>query len=238
MPAGGGSLCDAIADPPSPATKRDVTALARRSSDRRTQPASRWQIARRPADLIACPCGVPEVGLSCELQQCAEGQPWDMMTSRVCPSALPDLHPALRLAGPARPVNGVQGHRAACAAARGHSAAPHRSPAPAGLGRPRSPRRADPSPAPKPADAPAGHPSTVLRWHPPCSPPAPAGPTTPPPTHPSSGSSGGQSSAASSTNMSELRKSPGQDGGRVLASSAATNTPRSHEVAGFSAPSD
>src|SRR5712671_5661647 len=32
-------------------------------------------------------CGVPEVGLSCELQQCAEGQPWDMMTSGVCPSA-------------------------------------------------------------------------------------------------------------------------------------------------------
>ena len=38
-------------------------------------------------------------------------------------------------------------------------------PAPAGLGRPRGPRRADPSPAPKPADAPAGHPGTVLRWH-------------------------------------------------------------------------
>ena len=80
-----------------------------------------------------------------------------MMISRVSPSALPDLHPALWLAGPARPVNGVQGHRAACAAARGHSAAPHQSPAPAGLGRPRGPRRADPSPAPKPADAPAGH---------------------------------------------------------------------------------
>ena len=218
MPAGGGSLCDAIADPPSPATKRDVTALARRSSDRRTQSTSR-------SDRL--PMWVPEVGLSCELQQCAEGQPWDMMTSRVSPSALPDLHPALRLAGPARPVNDVQGHRAACAPARGHSAAPHQSPAPAGLGRPRSPRRADPSPAPKPADAPAGHPRH-----------RPAVAPTPPPTHPSSGSSGDQSSAASSTNMSELRKSPGQDGGRVLASSAATNTPRSHEVAGFSAPSD
>jgi hypothetical protein len=81
-------------------------------------------------------------------------------------------------------------------------------------------------------------PGTVLRWHPPCSPPTPSGPAIPPPTHPSSGSSGDQSSAASSTNMSELRKSPGQDGGRVLATSAATNTPRSHEVAEFSAPSD
>jgi hypothetical protein len=81
-----------------------------------------------------------------------------MMTSRLAPSALPDLGPALRLAGPARPVNGVQGHRAAGAAARGHRAAPHQSPAPAGLGRPRGPGRADRSPAPKPADAPAGHP--------------------------------------------------------------------------------
>ncbi len=36
-----------------------------------------------------------------------------MMINRVCPSALPDLRPALRLAGLARPVHGVQGHRCA-----------------------------------------------------------------------------------------------------------------------------
>jgi putative transposase len=36
---------------------------------------------------------------------------------------------------------------------------------PAGLGRPRGPRRADPAPAGTAADAPAGHPATVLRWH-------------------------------------------------------------------------
>ncbi len=34
--------------------------------------------------------------------------PSGMMITRVCPPALPDLRPALRLAGPARPVNGVQ----------------------------------------------------------------------------------------------------------------------------------
>jgi hypothetical protein len=38
-------------------------------------------------------------------------------------------------------------------------------PAPAGLGRPRGARRADPAPAGKAADAPAGHPGAILRWH-------------------------------------------------------------------------
>ena len=33
------------------------------------------------------------------------------------------------------------------------------------MGRPSGPRRADPAPAPEAADAPAGHPGTVLRWH-------------------------------------------------------------------------
>src|ERR1022692_1655424 len=78
------------------------------------------------------------------------------MIIRVSASAVPDLRPARRLAGPAGPVNGVQGHRAACAAARGCRAAPHPSPTAPGLGRPRGPRRADPAPAPEPADAPAG----------------------------------------------------------------------------------
>jgi hypothetical protein len=57
-----------------------------------------------------------------------------MMISRVDSLAVPDLHPALWLAGPARPLNGVQGHRVARAAARGRRAAPRCSAAPAGLG--------------------------------------------------------------------------------------------------------
>ena len=80
------------------------------------------------------------------------------MIIRVPAPALSHLRPALRLAGPARPVIGLQGRRAARAAARGRRAAPHPSAAPAGLGRPRGPRRADPAPAGKAADAPAGHP--------------------------------------------------------------------------------
>jgi len=79
------------------------------------------------------------------------------MIIRVSPTALPHLRPALRLACPARPVIGLQGRRAARAAARDRRAAPHSSAAPAGLGRPRGPRRADPAPAGKAADAPAGH---------------------------------------------------------------------------------
>jgi len=50
--------------------------------------------------------------------------------------ALSHLRPALQLAGPARRVNGLQGCRAAGAAARGRRAAPRQSAAPAGLGRP------------------------------------------------------------------------------------------------------
>src|SRR6266700_3351639 len=58
-----------------------------------------------------------------------------MMIGRVPSTALPDLHPALRLADPARPLAGLQGHRAAGAAARGCRAAPYHAQAPAGLGR-------------------------------------------------------------------------------------------------------
>ena len=80
------------------------------------------------------------------------------MIIRVLALALSHLRPTLRLAGPARPVIGLQGRRAARAAARGHRAAPHPSAAPARLGRPRSLRRADPAPAREGAEAPAGHP--------------------------------------------------------------------------------
>jgi hypothetical protein len=79
--------------------------------------------------------------------------------------ALPRLRPDLRLAGPARPVVGLQGRRAAPATARSCRAAPHPSAAPPRLGRPRSPRRADPAPAATAAYAPTGQPGTVLRWH-------------------------------------------------------------------------
>jgi hypothetical protein len=51
------------------------------------------------------------------------------MISCVPPSALSHLRPALRLAGAARPVIGLQGRRAARAAARGRRAAPRQSPA-------------------------------------------------------------------------------------------------------------
>jgi len=46
------------------------------------------------------------------------------MIIRVPAPALSHLRPALRLAGPARPVIGLQGRRAARAAARGRRAAP------------------------------------------------------------------------------------------------------------------
>ncbi len=46
------------------------------------------------------------------------------MIIRVPPPALSYLRPALRLAGPARPVIGLQGRRAARAATRGRRAAP------------------------------------------------------------------------------------------------------------------
>ena len=80
------------------------------------------------------------------------------MIIRVLAPALSHLRPALRLAGPARPVIGRQGRRAARAAARGCRAAPHSSAAPARLGRPRSLGRAEPAPAREAAEASAGHP--------------------------------------------------------------------------------
>src|SRR6266496_4593014 len=94
-----------------------------------------------------------------------------MMIGRVPSPALPDLHPALRLAGPARPLAGLQGRRVAGAATRGRGAAPYHAPAPAGLGRSGGPRRAEPVPAAKTAAAPAGH--TRHR-----------APVAPPPRHP------------------------------------------------------
>src|SRR5208282_2944580 len=80
------------------------------------------------------------------------------MIIRVPAPALPRLRPALRLAGPARPVIGLQGRRVARAAARGRRAAPDPFAAPARLGRPRNPHHADPAPASTAAEAPAGHP--------------------------------------------------------------------------------
>src|SRR5271165_6158777 len=79
------------------------------------------------------------------------------MIDRVPPTALPHLRPALRLADPARPLVRLQGRGTARAAAQGCRAAPPQSPAP-GLTGPTGPRCANPSPARKAADAPAGHP--------------------------------------------------------------------------------
>jgi hypothetical protein len=81
-----------------------------------------------------------------------------MMIIRVSPPALSHLRAAVQLADPAQPVIGLQGRRAARAAARGRGAAPHPSAAPTGLGRPRGPRRADPAPAGTAADVPVAHP--------------------------------------------------------------------------------
>src|SRR5438876_8220246 len=80
------------------------------------------------------------------------------MIIRVLAPALPHLRPALRLADPGRPVISLQGRRAARATTRGRRAVPQPSAAPARLGRPRGPRRADPAPARAAASAPAGHP--------------------------------------------------------------------------------
>ncbi len=80
-----------------------------------------------------------------------------MMAIRVRAPVLSPLRPALRLAGPARPVIGLQGRRTARAAPRGRRAAADQSAAPAGLGRPGGPRRADPAAAATASDAPAGH---------------------------------------------------------------------------------
>jgi hypothetical protein len=126
-------------------------------------------VARRKYYYVYTP-GAPEVGLSCELRQCAEDQSWDMMISRVSPPAVSDLHPAL-LACPTRPVNGVQERQVAGTAARGGGTTAYPSPAPAGLGRPRRPRHVDPAPAPKPAGTPSGH-----TWHRPAVAPAPGHP--------------------------------------------------------------
>src|SRR5271163_4455602 len=79
------------------------------------------------------------------------------MIIRARAPALSHLRPALRLARPARPVISFEGCRAAGAAARGRRAAPHQSPAPARLGRPGGPRRADPARAATAADTPAGY---------------------------------------------------------------------------------
>src|ERR1039457_4316056 len=81
-----------------------------------------------------------------------------MMIARVPPSALSHLQPGLRLAGPARPVTRLQERRAPGAPARGRRAAPGHCAAPAGLGRPRRPRRPDPAPAARTATTPAGPP--------------------------------------------------------------------------------
>jgi hypothetical protein len=87
------------------------------------------------------------------------------MVSRVPPPALPDLRPALRLAGPARPLVSVQARGAAAAPARGRRAAPHQSQAPPRPGRPSRHGRADPYLPAKLRAHRLVTPGTVLRWH-------------------------------------------------------------------------
>ena len=96
-----------------------------------------------------------------------QGQPYGIMIICVSAPALSPFRPALRLAGSAQPIIGLKGCRVARAAARSRRAAPHSSAAPAGVGRPGGPRRADPAPASTAAEAPARH----SRHHPLLAPP-------------------------------------------------------------------
>ena len=91
------------------------------------------------------------------------GQPDGMVVIGVAAPGLSRL--GLRLDGPARPVTGLQGRRVARAAGGGRRAGPGQSAAPARLGRPRSPRRADPAPAARLGAHRLVTPGTVLRWH-------------------------------------------------------------------------
>src|SRR6516225_236559 len=83
----------------------------------------RATVADQELDPVCLPCGVPEV---CMPMSCGDGQgrPYGIMIIRVPAPALSHLRPALRLAGPTRPVIGLQECRAARAAARGRRAAP------------------------------------------------------------------------------------------------------------------
>lgn len=72
-------------------------------------------------------------------------------------TAVPDLRPSHRLAGPARPVLGGEERRTGGAAARGRGATPYQPPTAAGLGRPRGARRAGAAPTSATVRIPAGH---------------------------------------------------------------------------------
>jgi len=111
----------------------------------------------RPVPAAGPACGVPEFCMACELQRRAgTGVRHD---DRPCPCACSISSSSGSAAGwscsaghrpPRTPSCSCCGTRSPCCA--GPSAAP------AGLGRPSGPRRADPAPAPEAADAPAGHP--------------------------------------------------------------------------------
>src|SRR6266568_3254771 len=95
---------------------------------------------------------------------CADGPPGDrgMIASRVIAAALPDLRPAGRLDGAARPLHRLEGRRTARAAPRGRRPAADEHPAAAGLGRPGDPGRVDPTAADDREEPPARHPGDDL----------------------------------------------------------------------------
>src|SRR5437773_4329881 len=73
-------------------------------------------------ELGEAPCTAPELdagSVSCSLAGCVS---CGKIAVRVCPSAVPDHDPGLRLAGPAGPQPGIQGRGDHGAPSRGHDA--------------------------------------------------------------------------------------------------------------------
>jgi hypothetical protein len=103
------------------------------------------------------PCTASEIDAGFLTWDLARSAGWGMIAVHVCPSAVLDHGPGVRLAGPAGPQPGVQGLRNHGVASRGDGAPPPGGPAQAGLGRPRGPGGPGPAAPGRAAWQPAGH---------------------------------------------------------------------------------